>query len=65
MNLKPCPFCGSEDVHCDDVSRGCDMWFVQCYECFATFPHFDSKYEAIEAWNRRSEPPKEETCTKA
>jgi Lar family restriction alleviation protein len=53
MKIKPCPFCGSEDIECKDHSRKCDVWFIQCQDCYATFPHFDSEEEAIEAWNTR------------
>jgi Lar family restriction alleviation protein len=55
--LKPCPFCGSEDIKCKDFSRTYDIWFIQCQDCGATFPHFDTEAEAIEAWNTRHEPP--------
>ena len=53
--IKPCPFCGSKDIYCDDAGRGTDMWFVQCNDCDATFPHFDSKEQAVRAWNRRTD----------
>lgn len=53
--LKPCPFCGGTDISCADAGRKTDVWFIQCEDCFATFPHFDSKAEAIEAWNRRAD----------
>lgn len=49
--LKPCPFCGSKNI--DLFEHGAIVVFVQCDDCLATFPHFDSKQEAIEAWNRR------------
>lgn len=51
--LKSCPFCGGENI--DFFSQGAIAWFVQCDDCGATFPHFDSKAEAIEAWNRRAD----------
>ena len=54
--LLPCPFCGSKNVCCGDA--GCNnFWYVQCDDCFATFPHFDTKQEALDAWNTRA--PKE------
>lgn len=53
--LKPCPFCGSENIWVGDVSRNYDIWFVQCETCGATFSHFDSEVEATEAWNRRAD----------
>lgn len=55
--LKPCPFCGSEDIDCQNYCRGGNVWFVQCRECGATFPDFDSKEEAVGVWNKRHEPP--------
>lgn len=50
--LKPCPFCGGTDIECVDFHKA-DMWFVQCENCYATFPSFDTEDEAIEARNRR------------
>lgn len=58
--LKPCPFCGGEAVvECHDEDYG-DDWIVSCInldgECEIT-PHtkfYETKQEAIEAWNRRS-----------
>jgi Lar family restriction alleviation protein len=52
--LKPCPFCGSADIDCADAGYKTDVWFVQCNNCYATFPHFDSKEEAATAWNTRT-----------
>lgn len=50
MKLKPCPFCGGE---ADLQESLCAGWFVEC-ECGATSRiAYDSKKEAIEAWNRR------------
>ena len=49
--LKPCPFCGSENI---EITSYCaDLVFIQCDGCGATFPHFDSEKEAIKAWNGR------------
>lgn len=52
-NLRNCPFCGSENIDITDHYQ--TVVFVQCDDCGATFPHFDSKQEAIEAWNRRAD----------
>lgn len=49
--LKPCPFCGSKNIVL--TSHGAVIVFVQCDDCCATFPHFDSEEEAINTWNRR------------
>ena len=53
MELKPCPYCGNDRIYCEDAGRNTDVWFIQCEECYATFPHFDSAEEAKDAWNRR------------
>ena len=52
---KPCPFCHSTDIDLFDAGNKTDIWFIQCQNCWATFPHFDSEHEAIAAWNRRAE----------
>lgn len=50
--LKPCPFCGGENIVL--TSHHEVIVFVQCEDCYATFPHFDSLEEAVSAWNRRA-----------
>lgn len=52
--LKPCPFCGGTNIDCLEAGFRTGVWFVQCDECYATFPDFDSEAEAIKAWNRRA-----------
>lgn len=60
-NIKPCPFCGNGNCvasfHTIETENEWieDMWYVECYRCFA---HTDKKRyktenEAIEAWNKR------------
>ena len=57
--LKPCPFCGSEDVKLRHYKvNGCDWWYVTCNQCrIAIDPMFWNNYvsreEAIEIWNKR------------
>lgn len=57
--LKPCPFCGSDDVGCWTTSailpNGKHPHFVRCDNCWATSNSCCSTEEAIEAWNRRAE----------
>lgn len=47
--LKPCPFCGSNDL---DIERKC-LFFVTCYKCDCEGPAKKDKEEAIDAWNKR------------
>jgi len=52
--LKPCPFCGSENVK---VVRDDDDWeFVRCRECLACGPPIvDSALSARKHWTRRAD----------
>ena len=56
--LKPCPFCGSEDVKLlEEVEiQGVLACFVNCRSCNACGSMFltSKKKEAIAAWNRRA-----------
>lgn len=56
--LKPCPFCGSDDIDYGIMSgtmKGFD--YIQCQNCGAEIRSINNgKYiEAIEAWNRRAD----------
>ena len=54
--LKPCPFCGSTDVHLIDNDPGRSEVSITCKDCNVWVDHmFDamSRDEAIELWNRR------------
>lgn len=54
--LKPCPFCGSTDVHLVENDRGKSEISITCKDCNVWADHmFDalSKEQAIELWNRR------------
>lgn len=47
--LKPCPFCGGEARFANT-----DENWIACVDCGAETTFFDTKEEAIEAWNRRA-----------
>lgn len=60
MELKPCPFCGSRDVHVRIVKDDDDMEIssqIECYGCLSIFYYAEAccHEEQIEAWNRRAE----------
>ena len=50
--LKACPFCGSGEVVATE-ERGYNSHIVMCNECLCRTDTYDSKEDAIEAWNRR------------
>ena len=57
MELKPCPFCGSEAlVHKMDRLTTKDRYFfkLECKKCGACQER-QTKEKAIEAWNKRVE----------
>lgn len=57
MELKPCPFCGSEAemaVEKRTQATRVTTWYRPiCPECQCDLGYFDSKDEAVEIWNRR------------
>jgi Lar family restriction alleviation protein len=62
--MKPCPFCGGDDIHLFQ-SKITEDWVIQCHGigCWIRFTILASeKDEVVAAWNRRAEPkPKEQT----
>ena len=58
--LKPCPFCGSTDLHitAQEAIDNTDILFIHCKNCDACGPSVeegkDEYEEAIAAWNKRS-----------
>ena len=55
MELKPCPFCGSDNVEIHIPYMISDMYMVQCYDCNCNTAIFETPEKAAEAWNRRAE----------
>lgn len=54
-NLKPCPFCGSDNAkHFGYDAAGEPEHFVQCLECSTTGPYAEDETSAVEHWNRRA-----------
>ncbi len=62
MKMKPCPFCGGEDLYLDDMILGDhNYYFIVCRDCSTegpmcetTAPKWNDPAEmAKKAWNRR------------
>ena len=50
--LKPCPFCGCEDIEAFNFWD--DLFYVQCKSCTGCVGACDTAEEAVEEWNRRA-----------
>ena len=52
-DLKPCPFCGSEDLVVHNEINGA---FIVCNACCISFDYGEATCveDCIEAWNRRA-----------
>lgn len=59
INLKPCPFCGSDMVaFLPDEEQPYDhttLGFIYCSGCGFSSDSYYSEAQAAEKWNRRSE----------
>lgn len=54
--LKPCPFCGSDEVEVEHNAHG-EFWCYcpACYSRTGTYDQENGYTLAIEAWNRRAD----------
>ena len=51
MTIKPCKECGKGKLQPVACGYACAvLWNVQC-GCFVTITNFETKAEAVEAWN--------------
>lgn len=50
--LLPCPFCGETPVCCHDEQL--NVYWMKCFGCGLLTKDYDTKEEAIAAWNRRA-----------
>lgn len=59
MELKPCPFCGNEDIELklEFDGHGGEPWHeVICNKCYANINlHSRSEIDTIKKWNRRAD----------
>lgn len=51
MKMKPCPFCGGDNIEIES-----SRW-AYCIDCGAEGPLCENESDAIESWNRRTDPP--------
>lgn len=55
IKLKPCPFCGGNDLDVYTQDSSAHTW-IQCEECNAKGPaEIQNNLQAGEAWNFRAE----------
>lgn len=62
MNMRPCPFCGSNDMKIansfrqHESSKGFNEEFhVFCNTCESSAGYCDSEVAAVKIWNQRAE----------
>lgn len=51
IKLKPCPFCGSQNVYVAQPNE--IRYFIACGNCEASSGYFPKEQRAIKAWNKR------------
>ena len=50
--LKPCPFCGDKEIVVSPTGFH-GAYIAYCIQCHSNTGDYDTKEEAIAAWNRR------------
>ena len=70
VSLLPCPFCGtgpSDDHLADQVQAYCcgDVFSIYCEVCRVDTAEYNTREEAVTAWNTRVSTNKDETIAKA
>ena len=51
IELRPCPFCGSEGVICNRFE---DVHYVECLGCSAKVESYNGLEDAVAGWNTRA-----------
>ncbi len=51
--LKPCPFCGYEEIVVSPTGFH-GAYIAYCIQCHSSTGDYDTKADAIAAWNRRA-----------
>ncbi len=54
--LKPCPFCGDDDIGIWYDDENFDGYQIYCESCGSMSKCYDTPEEAREAWNRSELP---------
>lgn len=55
VELKPCPFCGTDDVCLGATeSRAYKEFYIYCTKCCVEGPHAPTPDKADENWNKRA-----------
>lgn len=52
--LKPCPFCGFENLEIyNEIVNEDDFYFIECSKCHSSSPKCRMEIHAIQVWNSR------------
>lgn len=49
-DLKPCPFCGNDEIGFTEIKRG---YYCSCSNCLAQTERGNNKQQAAQHWNNR------------
>lgn len=55
MKLKPCPFCGSENIGIIEDWEGGQHFWASCFDCDARTAEHEAFNKAAQYWNIRIE----------